>query len=357
MKKRLTVPALFLALALLCGACGLDAPRPEPEASAPQHAGGPLEQLADAQLGLLSGHISAAERERVLSLLGALEPLRRERLEAGRWQKSGEETRLLRQLNRLYERYTVKYLGEGGTWGYGSPSERTLAEYRIVDGEALRPISVSDGAGYTEGDYLRLWDQMLAMLPEGAFGRFTRFTVFTDGVDETLAYVSAVDGAGSTWEIAVDPADAQDGAWFTETVLHEYCHSLTLNDTQAVYTTQQTVDTYNEPGMVARPGSYLDDFYQEFWADTLDDRLANPDTYNFFLRHEDDFVTDYASTDPSEDIAESFTYFVLYDPMEGDAVWERKLNFFYDYPELAEFRDRVRERLGLSAGAGEGGAS
>ena len=68
-----------------------------------------------------------------------------------------------------------------------------------------------------------------------------------------------------------------------------------------VYTHRQTVDTYNEAGMVARSGSYLDDFYQEFWTDLLDDRLANPNSYGFFLRHEEDFVTAYASTDPSED--------------------------------------------------------
>ena len=99
--------------------------------------------------------------------------------------------------------------------------------------------------------------------------------------------------------------------------------------------------------MVARSGSYLDDFYHTFWTDYLHDRLANPDSYGFYLRHQADFVTDYATTDPSEDIAESFTYFVLWDAPEGDAVWEEKLNFFYRYPELVEFRTQARARLGL----------
>ena len=43
----------------------------------------------------------------------------------------------------------------------------------------------------------------------------------------------------------------------------------------------------------------------------------------------------------------SFTYFVLWDAPEGDAVWEEKLNFFYRYPELVEFRTQARARLGL----------
>ena len=99
--------------------------------------------------------------------------------------------------------------------------------------------------------------------------------------------------------------------------------------------------------MVARSGSYLDDFYHAFWTDYLHDRLANPDSYGFYLRHQADFVTDYASTDPSEDISESFAFFVLWDVPESEAVWAEKLRFFLDYPELTEFRRQVRENLGL----------
>ena len=103
--------------------------------------------------------------------------------------------------------------------------------------------------------------------------------------------------------------------------------------------------------MVTYSGSYLDDFYQAFWTDYLDDRLASPESFHFFLRHEEDFVTDYAATDPSEDIAECFTYFILWGKPAGDAVWKQKLRFFYDYPELVEFRAQVRENLGLDSPA------
>ena len=97
-------------------------------------------------------------------------------------------------------------------------------------------------------------------------------------------------------------------------------------------------------------GSYIDDFYQTYWTDYLDDCLACGDTYNFFLRHYDDFVTAYASTNPSEDICEAFAYFVLRprDPMADTAVWSQKLDFFYAYPELTAFRDQVRSGLGLA---------
>ena len=54
---------------------------------------------------------------------------------------------------------------------------------------------------------------MNALLPEGALDGFSRFTVFTDGLDETLAYVSPLDDTGTRWELAVDPADAGELDW------------------------------------------------------------------------------------------------------------------------------------------------
>jgi len=336
----------ILLLLLFCSGCedgALEPPLADPEV------GPAAERLACAQLGELDGLITEAERQRVLLLLEQVIPLRQERTQAGVWEKSGEELRLTGQLNRLYERYTVKYLGSGGTWGYGAPTEKILAEYTIQEGARLRKDTraETEESLYTEADFQSLWEKLYAFLPEGAWADFSRLIVFTDGLDETLAYVYRADSAGKKWVVAVDPADAADWDWFTETVLHEYAHYVTLNHEQVTYTDHQTAATYNEAGMVAQPDSYLDDFYQAFWADYLDDRLANMESFNFFLRHEPDFVTPYASTDPSEDIAESFAYFILYEPAQGDAVWEQKQNFFYQYPELEQFRTETRLRLGL----------
>lgn len=343
--KRLLI---LLLPALLCAGCVQTAPLPEPT-SIPEQDGAAA--LLEVQLGLLRDRITDTERERALSLMERLYPLRQARLEAGDYEKSAEEERLIRQLNRLYERYTAKYLEDGGAWGpYESPPESVLAQYRISEGDiALSPdVPVRPGGAWDLEDFHDLWAAMTAMLPPGAYDDFTRFTVFTDGTDNVLAYVIPADRRGDKWEIAVDPADAGDGEWFTETVLHEYCHYLTLNDEEVLYDEKPSVHVYCEPGITSRPGSYLDDFYQAFWTGYLDDLLACSDSWNFFLRHEDDFVTSYAATDPSEDIAESFTYFVVWEAPEGDAVWEQKLNFFYRYPELAEFRIQVRECLGLS---------
>ena len=352
MKSLRTAPLFLALLLLLCASCAPPAPAgasPSPTLSAQEEA--EVDAALDAQLGALKDLVTGEQRDRLRAFLTQVLPLRQARLEEGVYEKSARETHLWEQINRLLERYTVQYLGDGGSWDYGDDNETYLAGYLIQDGAQLRPdpgFTPSGSGAWTEEDFLALWERMRAILPEGAYEDFDRFTVFTDGEDGVLAYVTASDYRGSTWEIAVDPADAEDEGWFTETVLHEYCHYLTLNDEQVTYTDRQTTDTYNEAGMVSAPGSYLDDFYQAFWTGYLDDRLANPDSCNFFLRHEDDFVTDYASTSPSEDIAESFTYFVVYPPQEGDEVWVQKLNFFYDYPERVAFRTAVRQRLGCT---------
>ena len=200
---------------------------------------------------------------------------------------------------------------------------------------------------WTREDLEEMWESMQAVLPKDAFRDFRSYVPFTDGEGETVAYVLPADPGGSQWEICLDPADMGDRDYFLETVLHEYCHYLTLNHRQADYRGEPTVETYCEDGMVSREGSYLDDFCQRFWTGYLDDRLADLDSYNFFLRHEEDFVSSYASTDPSEDISESFAFFVLWDVPESEAVWAEKLRFFLDYPELTEFRRQVRENLGL----------
>lgn len=222
-----------------------------------------------------------------------------------------------------------------------------MAKYSIASDKTLTPLRPKAAPPSQEHELFALWDQICSWLPEDALNRFDQCTFFTDGEYETLAYVAPIDRNGSRWEFGVDPVDSKEEELFLETVLHEYFHSLTLNDTQVKYTSRQTVDTYNEEGMVSLEGSYIDDFYQTFWVDYLDDCLSSEDTFNFFLRHEEDFITPYASTNPSEDISECLTYFVLYPKQEGDAVWEQKLQFFYQYPELVSFRQTVRKNLDM----------
>ncbi|MBK9051223.1 MAG: hypothetical protein IPL78_09985 [Chloroflexi bacterium] len=51
-------------------------------------------------------------------------------------------------------------------------------------------------------------------------------------------------------------------------------------------------------------------------------------------------MTDYAATNPAEDIAETFMAFVLEPKPNGDTIAEEKVLFFYQYPELVAITRR-----------------
>lgn len=332
--KRPVILSILLAGLLSLSACSL-----------PIRQGGNVEiqaearRLAAVQLGKLDGLVTPEEREQVVGQLEWLLSLRRLRENGGEREPSPREEQLVSRLNQLYEDYTRRYLGDLGSWSADEEKIEQLTAYTVKDG-GLEAVEGKDA-------YQDLWNQVEAMLPEGSLDAFDRFTVFTDGAEEILAYVVPTDDAGARWELAVDPEDAGDGASFAETVMHEYCHYLTLNNRQVDYGGQPTYGCYAESDLAARPNSYLNAFYRTFWTDYLDDRLADPETYGFYLRHSDDFLTSYAATSPSEDIAESFAYFVLYDQAEGEGLQAQKQNFFYAYPELVTFRDQARARMGL----------
>ena len=62
---------------------------------------------------------------------------------------------------------------------------------------------------------------------------------------------------------------------------------------------------------------------------------------DFYSKYEDQFLTDYSATNPAEDIAESFGFFVFADKPDGDRIAEQKILFFYQYPELVELRTKI----------------
>ena len=136
-----------------------------------------------------------------------------------------------------------------------------------------------------------------------------------------------------------------------------------------------------------KDNSYLNLFFQKFWADIYpeyhywfefaDYKPANKSNYDFHQKYYDRFITYYSGSHPAEDFAEAFTVFVLWDEeaianhkkwctKEGwnltaekelaywkwcgkiyrdNSIWEEKIRFFYDFPELVEMRDFIRKNL------------
>ena len=213
--------------------------------------------------------------------------------------------------------------------------------------DVLGDGSLSPEASGTTLEVWELFEQIAT--PEFAGEVVLQYRVGDAPDSDTLAYVYQDDDPDS-WILAANLATAEDHDLMVATLIHEYAHILTLS-----------TDEFDEAGTCAddeemaegcpAPTSAIADFRDRFWAGYVDAPAVDNDdedvAADFYLAHEDDFVSDYAATNVVEDMAESFMTYVLEEAAEGDGVVAAKLRFFDEYPELAAIRERIRADLGL----------
>ena len=187
--------------------------------------------------------------------------------------------------------------------------------------------------------------------------------LFTDGKDGDLGGLNQMNESVDSWQFDLDTADvniySKDSIEildYTHTLIHEYGHLLTLNPSQIELTDDMIQD--DNKGYLTSEGyalkdSYLEIFVKQFWDDELLLEWDNIDNkknenkrvkllYEFYLSHRDNFVTDYAAESPEENIAEAWTFFVLSDKPDTNTVKNQKVIFFYQFPELVAYRQKMR---------------
>ena len=233
----------------------------------------------------------------------------------------------------------------------------TLNSQKNLVLEPLLPIIESNPTSSELETYDKIWREIKDKVGTNLLASLDSFIVYSDGKDETLAYVNYIDDKASRWYMAIDIEDSinmEDNSLkedFYFTIVHELAHVITLNDTQAIYNSEPSFGKYFEEDISFNEDSYLNEFYNRFWTYSIDEsriiqNIDNEDIrYKFFLRHENSFVTDYAATSPSEDIAESFAYFVINEKPMGNEIWEQKIRFFYEFEELVEIKNNIRKKL------------
>ena len=179
----------------------------------------------------------------------------------------------------------------------------------------------------------------------------TRPNLVTFGI-----YVSSTsDGKFDTtvtenWIMKINVLSLEDAYYLSSASVHEYAHYLTLNATQRDKERDKWGSCKQQPLYYCQtPDSYLNLFYVEFWADIYPE-WTDIDPYSakyenviqmFYEKYKDRFINDYAATDPIEDVAESWTAFVLEPVPSGDTVAEQKVRFFYQVPELVQLRYQI----------------
>lgn len=197
-----------------------------------------------------------------------------------------------------------------------------------------------------------IWTMFVGVVTEPvATDTFNSYRVGDSSDSDTMAYVSRDVDDPTQWMLVANAAYADDADTLLQTLVHEYAHVLSLNVDQVpeAYDDCETLEL-NEG--CALPASFIYEFQTEFW-DAYGPDAPGPDNDDseiadaFYAEHEEDFVSDYAATNVTEDFAESFAAFVLEAEPDSNSPLAQKLDFFWRVPEFVQIRTHITEQFGL----------
>ena len=228
-----------------------------------------------------------------------------------------------------------------------------------------------------------IWDIFTKLIPESQ-RNVNVFYITTDGFGGIGGGIERDVDDVSKWHLFYDISDAYpteiiDDKEIIYTTIHEFGHIITsgldqidvdleltnllysddVNETELDELFQITSEKCFPKTMVAdgcaKSDSYINIFYQKFWADIISEwdemqYIENEDEFLdqsdlFYDKYQNRFLTIYSSTNIDEDIAESWAAFVLRDKPKDETMFEQKILFFYDFPELVDLREHIRQGL------------
>lgn len=231
--------------------------------------------------------------------------------------------------------------------------------------DASQGNPISDDTLEVLGIYAVEGDDIIGRIPPAHEAVWERFTeLFPAETHPEITLFVAIDGEasdnvdGAMEPNALHPAEqylALDTTGFDtpseadRTMIHEFGHLLTLRASQVpINVGDHDCDVYDDGTGCPLPTSYLHAWEAAFWPGVVDVDQSDDGIAGRYV--EGGFVTDYAATNPYEDIAESFAEWVLDDePSAANGVIGDKLRFFDAYPEVVALKERVRAALQLSS--------
>ena len=222
--------------------------------------------------------------------------------------------------------------------GDDSEDPNIRAEYFVGTGEK---ISFAQGQE-DESDH-EIWKQIKDISPNDLTETYIdTFQVFDNRDDDTLAYVSDDNGDGK-FEIAINSVQHRMSSKKeqTLTIVHELTHVLTLNIDEAGG--EGCGGYVSEDGCFPSTG-IMGSFVSKFWSEELIDQSKNGDID--YEQNKNNFVSEYATTSPEEDIAESFAFYVMNGSPPSKVIVGQKQTFFNDFENLVLIRKQMRQAIG-----------
>ena len=209
---------------------------------------------------------------------------------------------------------------DDGSGGQQTGTQGEITLYRVSgnDIQKIRDYRVSGQDLAYQNDVARhqqLWGYTKDIVPNTHRNKMNEFMIYNGSVTGSAGYVVQTKQDLSTWQmgIAINYADDQNELLYT--IIHEFGHILTLNDTQVDASVGSGSCSNYFPGEgCAKTESYINKMHSLYWADVWEEfqDAQNDESSHqaFYVKYQDRFVTNYAATNPGEDIAEVFATFV-----------------------------------------------
>jgi hypothetical protein len=217
------------------------------------------------------------------------------------------------------------------------------ATYSVTPVEKITLASGTQSKAHTDA-----WELFSQIVPDEFTNKYVDlYEAQNNAKDDTLAYVQDHGGKFS-FGVNFGTYGKEGKRDDVLTLVHEFTHILTLNDSQVEAGNAGACGALYDTGDgCALKNSYLQKFVENYWSKKDIREAQKGDASALYTQKPEDFVTEYAATSPEEDIAESFALFVLdTKPEITDSAAKQKISFFYQYPELTAVRAEMRRSVG-----------
>lgn len=197
-----------------------------------------------------------------------------------------------------------------------------------------------------------LWEMYSTLIPAKYRTDIKEFEMVTDGYDGIVAHVMPSVEYPKEWTLSLDTLDsAVNIDQVMKTLIHETAHVLTLGHKQIsvnekylkAFEEEKDISSYQNKCKslflqegCAKESSYINQFHNLFWKpieqEWTEKKVEESEEVQieFFKEKQNEFVSLYGTTNVAEDIADTFTAFILQDSKkvkEGTELKYKKLRF------------------------------
>lgn len=234
-----------------------------------------------------------------------------------------------------------------------------LTLYEVSNGELKNVIKKYNEVNeFDKNKQLELFEFVKKLIPKGYIKNLNEFMVFEGKLMGSDGFMTEISRKPSKWllALAIDYGfenSLNNNGVLAHTIIHEFGHYIALNESLLnPNLKQKKCKTLYTDDACSNKDSYLNKFYQKFWAKISDEhqiaKSNNTVETTFFDKHKEQFNSLYSSYNTLEDFAEVFSFFVQWEkPIESTSIKNQKILFMYQFKELTTLRDSIRKNIKL----------